>query len=117
MKTKLLLAIAPAAAFLVSNITADASDRDAASIKRGKTIYDGLCAACHADSGEGVGVDLTDLRQQSDSELFRGNHRRQRPNAILRCDLKRATAVGCSELPAHPREIAARSLVEIHLYH
>src|SRR5271165_6683707 len=38
---------------------------DAASIKRGKAVYVSQCYGCHGDS------DLTNLRPQSDGELFR----------------------------------------------
>ena len=39
---------------------------EAASIKRGKAVYVNECAGCHGDSGS----DLTNLRPQSDGELF-----------------------------------------------
>ena len=39
---------------------------DAASIKRGKAVYVNQCAGCHGDSGS----DLTNLRPQTDGELF-----------------------------------------------
>lgn len=39
---------------------------DAASNKRGKAVYVSQCASCHGDSGS----DLTNLRRQSDGELF-----------------------------------------------
>jgi mono/diheme cytochrome c family protein len=99
------LAIAAAAAFPVSGITADASDSDAASIKRGKTVYLSQCAGCHADSGKGDGVDLTNLRRQSDSELL-SEITEGRNHAVLRYDAQRAPATGCCELSAHVWKVA-----------
>jgi len=77
---------------------------DAASNKRGKAIYVSRCASCHGDSGS----DLTNLRRQSDGELFWKitEGRNQMPSYAT--TLERATAVGCCELSAYPWKIAVR---------
>ena len=66
MKTKTsLLAVGLAVSLGLGDLIAQTDKQtDAASIKRGKAVYVSQCYGCHGDS------DLTNLRPQSDSELF-----------------------------------------------